>query len=54
MVSPLLTVLLILLVMSLLGGGFSYSKLGGWGMSPALVLLVVLVVLYSSGAFVAM
>jgi hypothetical protein len=43
-----LTVLLIiLLVLALLGGGF--SRFGAWGWSPAGLLVVVLVILWLTG-----
>ncbi len=45
----LLTILLIVLLISLLGGGFGYSKWGAAGMSPAGILLVVLVIMLFTG-----
>ncbi len=45
----LLTILLIVLLLSLLGGGFGYSRFGAVGMSPAGVLLLVVVVLLLTG-----
>lgn len=45
----LLTILLIVLLLSLLGGGFGYSRWGAVGMSPAGVLLVVVVILLLTG-----
>lgn len=48
----ILTILLILLVFSLLGGGFGYSRYGGVGMSPAgIILLVVAVLLFTGHRF---
>lgn len=55
MLPPLLIVLLALFVVSLLGGGLMYKTYGGWGMSPAIVILtvlVILIILYASGTFV--
>ena len=46
----MLTILLItLLVLALVGGGWGYSRYGYAGMSPAGVLLVLLVVFYFTG-----
>jgi hypothetical protein len=45
----LLTVLLIVLFIALLGGGLGYSRWGYGGMSPAGVLLIVVVVLLFTG-----
>jgi len=46
----MLTILLIvLLVLALGGGGWGYSQYGAVGMSPAVVLLLVLAVLYFTG-----
>ena len=45
----LLTILVVLLILSLLGGGWGYSRWGYVGMSPAGVVLLVLVVLWLTG-----
>lgn len=45
----LMTVLLILLVVSLIGGGLGHSRVGFAGWSPAGILVVVLLVLYFGG-----
>lgn len=45
----LMTILLVLLVLALVGGGIGYSRYGFAGMSPAGLLLVVLLVLFLSG-----
>jgi hypothetical protein len=44
-----LTLLIVLLVLSLGGGSFGYSRLGLAGMSPAGVILLVLAILYFTG-----
>ncbi len=45
----LLTILLIVLLLSLLGGGFGWSRYGATGMSPAGILVVVVVILLLTG-----
>jgi len=45
----MLTLLIILLLLSLLGGGFGHSRVGYWGWSPAGVIIVVLIVLALTG-----
>ena len=45
----LMTIILVLLVLSLVGGGVGYSRFGFAGMGPAGLLLVVLLVLFLSG-----
>jgi len=45
----LLTILLIVLLLSLIGGGFGYSRWGAAGMSPAGIILVVFVILLLTG-----
>ena len=45
----LLTILLVVLVISLVGGGIGYSKFGLAGWSPAGIILLVLVVLLLTG-----
>jgi hypothetical protein len=43
-------ILIVLLVLALGGGGWGYSRWGAAGMSPAGVLLVVILLLYFTGA----
>ena len=45
----LLTILIVLLVLSFVGGGWGYSRYGYAGMSPAGVILLVLAILYFTG-----
>lgn len=45
----LLTILIVLLVLSLAGGGWGYSQWGYAGMSPAGVILLILLVLWFTG-----
>lgn len=45
----LLTILLVVLLISLVGGGLGHSRVGIVGWSPAAILVVVLVVLLISG-----
>jgi hypothetical protein len=45
----LLTILVVLLILSLLGGGWGYSRWGYAGMSPAGVVLLILVILWLTG-----
>lgn len=45
----LLTILLVILVLSLLGGGWGYPRYGAWGFSPLGLVLVVLLILYLTG-----
>lgn len=45
----LMTILLVLLVLSLLGGGFGYSRVGAVGWSPAGIILVILVIMFFTG-----
>lgn len=45
----MLTILFILLVLALVGGGVGHSRFGYAGWSPAGVLLVVLLVLFFTG-----
>jgi hypothetical protein len=45
----MLTILVILLVLSLLGGGFGYRRWGNAGMSPAGIVVLVLVLLALTG-----
>lgn len=41
----LLTILLVILVLALAGGGFGYSRYGYAGWSPALLIVIILLVL---------
>jgi hypothetical protein len=45
----LLTILLVLLVVSLIGGGVGYSRYGYAGWSPAGIIVVALLVLFLTG-----
>jgi hypothetical protein len=45
----MLAILLILLVISLLGGGFGYRSAGVLGMSPAAIIVIILVVMALTG-----
>lgn len=47
--SAMLTILFILLIVALLGGGFGHSRFGYAGWSPAGLLIVVLLVLFFTG-----
>jgi hypothetical protein len=45
----MLTLLIIVLVLALVGGGFGHSRFGYAGWSPAGIILVILIVLYLTG-----
>jgi hypothetical protein len=45
----LLTIIVILLVVALIGGGWGYGTYGWPSLSPVAVILIVLVVLYFTG-----
>lgn len=45
----LMTILLVLLVVSLLGGGIGHGRFGYAGWSPAGILLVILAVMFFTG-----
>ena len=45
----LLTILVVLLVLSLVGGGFGHSKVGFLGWSPAGIIVVILIILAVTG-----
>ncbi|HEY4185355.1 MAG TPA: DUF3309 family protein [Polyangia bacterium] len=45
----MLTLILILLVLSLVGGGFGHSRFGYAGWSPAGILLAILVIMLLTG-----
>lgn len=45
----MLTILIILLLIALLGGGFGYGRWGAAGMSPAVLIGIILVVMLLTG-----
>ena len=45
----LLTILLVVLVLSLVGGGIGHSKFGFAGWSPAGIILIILVIMLLTG-----
>jgi len=45
----MLTLLIVLLLLAVLGGGFGYSRFGAAGMSPAALIVLVLIVLALTG-----
>jgi hypothetical protein len=45
----MLTLLIILLLLALLGGGFGYSRAGYVGFSPALIIGIILLVMLLGG-----
>jgi len=45
----LMIILIVLLVLALGGGGVGYSRYGAAGMSPALLIILVLAVMYFTG-----
>jgi hypothetical protein len=45
----LLTILLVVLVISVIGGGYGHSRIGYAGWSPAAIVLVILLVLFLTG-----
>lgn len=45
----MLTILFILLVLALVGGGLGYSRFGYAGWSPAGILVVILLVMFLTG-----
>ncbi len=45
----LMTILIIVLVLSLIGGGVGHSRVGFVGWSPAGIILLVLVILFVTG-----
>jgi hypothetical protein len=47
----MLTLLVILLVVALVGGGMGHSRFGYAGWSPAGILLVILVIMALTGSF---
>lgn len=46
----LLTILVILLLLALFGGGWGYSRYGGLSWSPLGLLLIILLILFLSGS----
>lgn len=45
----MITLLIVLLLLALLGGGLGYGRFGAAGMSPAALIVVILIVLALSG-----
>ena len=45
----LMTVLIVILILSLVGGGFGHSRVGAIGWSPAGLILLVLAILFFTG-----
>ena len=45
----IMTILIILLVLSLIGGGVGHSRMGGLGWSPAGIVIVILLVMLFTG-----
>jgi len=45
----LMTILIVVLVLSLIGGGIGHSKVGFVGWSPAGIILLVLIILFVTG-----
>jgi hypothetical protein len=45
----LMTILIVLILLAVLGGGLGYSRWGAGGFSPVALLLVLGIVLYFSG-----
>ena len=45
----MLTILIILLLIALLGGGFGYSRFGAGGLGPAAIIGIILVVMLLTG-----
>lgn len=45
----LMTILIVVLILSLIGGGFGHSRVGFIGWSPAGIILLVLVILFVTG-----
>lgn len=45
----MLTILIIVLLIALLGGGMGYSKFGAAGLSPAALIILILVILAITG-----
>lgn len=47
----LMTILIVLIILALVGGGLGHSRYGYAGWSPAGILILVLVVLFFTGSF---
>ncbi len=47
----LLTIIIVLLVLSLVGGGWGHSRFGYVGWSPAGLILLVLAIMWFTGSF---
>lgn len=45
----MLTLLIVLLLLALLGGGLGYGRFGAAGLSPAALIVVILIILALSG-----
>ena len=45
----MLTLLIVLLLLALLGGGIGYGRFGALGMSPAALIVIVLIILALTG-----
>lgn len=45
----MLTLLIVLLLLALLGGGIGYGRFGAVGMSPAALIVIILIVLALTG-----
>jgi len=45
----LMTILIVVLILALVGGGFGQSRFGAVGWSPAAIILVVLLIMWLSG-----
>ncbi|HTL35465.1 MAG TPA: hypothetical protein VL326_20195 [Kofleriaceae bacterium] len=45
----MLTLLIVLLLLALLGGGIGYGRFGAVGMSPAALIVIVLIILALTG-----
>lgn len=45
----MLTLLIILLILAALGGGWGYSRVGAVGWSPAAIILIILVLMAVTG-----
>lgn len=45
----IMTILAILLILALLGGGWGYPRYGAWGWSPLGLILLIILILYLTG-----
>jgi hypothetical protein len=45
----MMTLLIVLLLLALLGGGLGYGRFGAAGLSPAAILVVILIILAVTG-----